>query len=404
MNRGALRHGPFRLLFARTVISSLGDAVVPVALAFAVLDLTGSATDLGIVLAAQTVPLMAFVLLGGVWADRLPRQYVVLGADIVRAAAQGVSAALLVTGSARVWQLAVLQAVYGIARGFAGPALLPLVSEAVDPEDLQSANALFELSRNAAAVLGPALAGVLVAGIGAGWALAIDAASFAVSVVLLARLRLAPVIAPTRTTLLGELRAGWNAFFSRPWLWITVAWFTVFIGFVYAPYVVLGPQVARTALGGVGAWAAISAGSGAGAVAGGLLGIRWRPRHSLRAAFLIFLVSGPALYLLLGAHAPVPVLVVLAVADGAAGTLFNLFWYTALQREVPHQELARVSSWDYLGSLLLLPVGQVLAGPVSKAIGLSNTLYVTGGLFAVLVLVVLAVPAVRDFTTDRAPA
>jgi predicted MFS family arabinose efflux permease len=404
MNRGALRHRPFRLLFVRTSISSVGDAVVPVALAFAVLDLTGSATDLGIVLAAQTVPLMVFVLLGGVWADRLPRQYVVLGADVVRAAAQGVSAVLLVTGNARVWQLAVLQAVYGVARGFAGPALLPLVSGAVAPEDRQSANALFELSRNAAAVLGPALAGVLVAGIGAGWALAIDAASFAVSVVLLARLRLAPVIAPTRTTLLGELRAGWNAFFSRPWLWITVAWFTVFIGFVYAPYAVLGPQVARTALGGVGAWAAISTGAGVGAVAGGLLGIRWRPRHSLRVSFLVFLISGPPLWVLLGAHAPVPVLVVLAVLDGAAGTLFNLFWYTAIQREVPHEELARVSSWDYLGSLLLLPVGQVLAGPVSKAIGLSNTLYVTGGLFAVLVLVVLAVPAVRDFTTDRAPA
>jgi hypothetical protein len=402
MNRGALRHGPFRVLFARMVISSVGDAVVPVALAFAVLDLTGSATDLGIVLAAQTVPLMAFVLLGGVWADRLVRQYVVLGADIVRAAAQGASAALLVTGHARIWQLAVLQALYGIARGFAGPALLPLVSQAVEPADLQSANALFELSRNAAAVLGPALAGALVAGVGAGWALAIDAASFAVSVVLLAMLQLAPVIAPARTTLLAELRAGWNAFFSRPWLWITVAWFTVFIGFVYAPYMVLGPQVARTALGGVGAWAAISTGSGAGAVAGGLLGMRWRPRHSLRAAFLIFLISGPALYVLLGAHAPVPVLVVLAVADGAAGTLFNLFWYTALQRAVPQQELARVSSWDYLGSLLLLPVGQVMAGPVSKAIGLSNTLYVTGGLFAVLVLAVLAVPSVRNFTTDRA--
>jgi MFS family permease len=404
MDRGALRHGPFRLLFVRTVISSLGDAVVPVALAFAVLDLTGSATDLGIVLAAQTVPLMVFVLLGGVWADRLPRQYVVLGADVVRAASQGVSAALLVTGDARIWQLAVLQGVYGIARGFAGPALVPLVSQAVAPEDLQSANALFEMSRNAATVLGPALAGVLVAGIGAGWALVIDAASFAISVVLLAMVRLAPVTVPARTTMLSELRAGWKAFVSRSWLWITVAWFTVFIGFVYAPYAVLGPQIARTALGGVGAWAAISTASGVGAVAGGLVGMRWRPRHSLRFPFVVFLISGPPLYVLLAAHAPVAVLVVFAVIDGAAGTVFNLFWFTALQREVPHQELARVASWDYLGSLLLLPVGQVLAGPVSNAIGLSTTLYVTGGLFAVLVLVVLAVPAVRNFTTEPATA
>lgn len=404
MNRGALRHRPFRVLFVRMSISSVGDAVVPVALAFAVLDLTGSVTDLGIVMAAQTLPLMAFVLLGGIWADRLPRQYVVLGADVVRAATQGGSAALLVTGDARVWQLAALQAVYGIARGFAGPALVPLVSQVVEPADLQSANALVELSRNTATVLGPALAGVLVAGIGAGWALAIDAGSFALSAVLLAALRLAPVLAPVRTTLLAELGAGWRAFASRPWLWITVVYFTVFIGFVYAPYVVLAPQVARTALGGVGAWAAISTGAGVGAVAGGLLGMRWRPRYPLRFAFLAFLISGPALFVLLGAHAPVPVLVVLAVFDGASGTLFNLFWYTALQREVPHQELARVSSWDYLGSLLLLPVGQVLAGPVSEAIGLSTTLYVTGGLFAVLVLAALAVPAVRNFSSERSVA
>ncbi len=382
-------------------ISSLGDAVVPVALSFAVLGLTGSATDLGIVMAAQTVSLMVFVLLGGVWADRLPRQYVVLAADLARGMAQGATAALLVNHSAHIWQLAVLQAVYGAARGVAGPALVPLVAQTVQPGELQNANALTELSRNAATVLGPALAGVLVAGIGAGWALALDAATFLIGAALLAVLRLAPVLVARRTTMLAELRDGWTAFRSRAWLWITVAYFTVYIGFVYAFYVVLGPEVARTALGGVGAWAAISTAVGVGSVAGGLLGMRWHPRYPLRAAFLAFLIGGPALYALLAAHAPLAVLVVVGVIDGASGTLFNLLWYTALQRDVRPEELARVASWDYLGSLALLPVGLAIAGPIAAAIGLSATLYVAAGLFVLLVLAVLAVPSVRDFTGER---
>jgi MFS family permease len=397
---GALRHRPFRLLFIRLALSGLGDMLVPVALAFAVLDLTGSVTDLGIVTAARTLPLAVFVLIGGVWADRLPRRRVLMVSDVVRAAAQGATAALLLTGAAHVWELAALQALYGIAWGFAGPALVALVPETVDAGDLQPANALVELSGNVAAVLGPALAGVMVASIGAGWALGADAASFVISAILLAAMRLGPAIAPARASMLAELRAGWKAFSSRPWLWITVAYFTLFIGLVFAPYTVLGPQVARTALGGVGAWAAISIALGLGSLAGGLLGMRWRPRYPLRAAFISFLIAGPALYVLLAAHAPVPVIVAFALVDGVSGTLFNLLWYTALQRDVPAAELSRVISWDFLGSLVLLPIGQVATGPISGAIGVSTTLYAAGGVFAVLLLGVLAVPAVRNFTGE----
>jgi MFS family permease len=375
--------------------------LVPVALAFAVLDLTGSVTDLGIVTAAQTLPLAVFVLLGGVRADRVERRRMILVSDVARAAAQGVTAALLLTGGARIWQLALLQAAYGIARGFAGPALVALVPETVDAGDLQPANALVELSRNVAAVLGPALAGVMVASIGAGWALAVDAATFALGAILLAAMRLAPVIASAKRSTLAELRAGWKAFSARPWVWITVAYFTLFIGFVFAPFTVLGPQVARTALGGVGAWAAISSALGVGALAGGLLGLRWHPRYPLRVAFIAFLIAGPALSVFLAAHAPLPLLAATALIDGVSGTLFNLLWYTALQREVPARELSRVVSWDYLGSLALLPVGQAVTGPIAEAIGVSTTLYLTGGVSVILLLAVLSVPAVRNFTTDR---
>ena len=397
MRRGALRHPAFRLLFLGQAVSSLGDRLVPVALAFAVLDLTGSVTDLGIVLAAQTVPLVVFVLLGGVWADRLPRQRVMLGSDAVRALAQGASALLLLEGRAHVWQLAVLQAVYGAAEAFFGPASTAVVPQTVEGSDLQQANALMSLSGNVAAVLGPAFAGVIVATIGAGWGLAIDGATFVASAVFLAMMRVEPVLLAARASTLAELRAGWHAFRSRTWLWVTVVYFTLFIGFVYAPLLVLGPQVARTSLGGAGAWAAIATALGLGSLVGGLIGFRWRPRYPLRVAFLAFLIAGPALFGLLAAHAPLPLIVAAALVDGASGPLFNTLWYTALQREVPANELSRVSSWDYLGSVGMLPVGQVISGPVAGAIGLSSTLYLAGALFVVLLMAVLAVPAVRNF-------
>ena len=393
----ALGSRPFRLLFAGQAISAVGDRLVPVALAFAVLDLTGSVSDLGIVLAAQTVPLIVFVLLGGVWADRLARQRVMLASDCVRAMTQGTSAALLLTGSAKVWELAALGAVYGAAVAFFGPASTALVPQTVEPEQLQRANAMLGLSNNVASVLGPAIAGVIVATLGPGWGLGIDAATFVASAAFLSRLRVGSAVAPARAGTLAELRAGWRAFRAREWMWITVAFFTVYIGFVFSPFQVLGPQVARVSLGGPGAWAAISVALGVGAVAAGVTGLRWRPRYPLRIAFLAFLIGGPALFALIAAHAPLWLIIAAAVLDGGSGTLFNLLWFTALQSDVPPSELSRVSSWDYLGSLALLPLGQGLAGPVAAAIGISSTLYGAAGLFLVLTLAVLAVPAVRNF-------
>jgi len=302
MRRGPLKETAFALLFAGRAISSLGDRLVPVALAFAVLDLTGSVTDLGIVLGAQSVPLVVFVLLGGVWADRLPRQWVMLASDGVRAVAQGASAALLLSGSAHVWEIAALQALYGAGEAFFVPASTAVVPQTVSSSNLQQANALLGLSGNVATVLGPALAGVIVATAGPGWGLAADAATFVASAAFLSFIRVGPIVATARTAALAELRAGWRAFRSRAWLWISVLYFTLFVAFVLSPLQVLGPQVARSSLGGPGAWAAISTALGLGALLGGVLGMRWRPRHPLRAAFLAFLLAGPALFVALAAH------------------------------------------------------------------------------------------------------
>jgi len=398
VRQGALGRPEFRLLFAGKASSSFGDRLVPVALAFAILDLTGSATDLGVVLAAQTVPLVIFVLLGGVWADRLPRQLVMLTADAVRALAQGASAVLLLSGHAHIWELAALQAVYGTAEAFFGPASTALVPHTVAEPDLQQANALLGLSGNVAAVLGPAVAGVIVATIGPGWGLAVDGATFVASALFLSKLQITSRPAQARSTTLQELRAGWTAFRSRTWLWVTVIYFTLFLATVFGPLQVLGPAVARQALGGAGAWAAISTALGVGSLLGGVLGLRWRPRYPLRAAFIGFLIGTPALVAAVAAHAPVPAIVAVALIDGGTGTFFNTVWFTALQREVPPEELSRVSSWDYLGSLALLPLGQAVSGPIAAAIGLSTTLFAAAGLAILMLLTVLAVPAVRNFS------
>lgn len=359
-------------------MSSFGDQLVPVALAFAVLDLTGSVTDLGLVLAAQTVPLAIFVLFG-------------------------MTAVLLLTGSPRVWQLAALQAVYGTAEAFFGPASTALVPQTVAESELQQANALLGLSGNVASVMGPAVAGVIVVTIGAGWGLAVDAATFIASALFLSQLRITGQPVRVRSSTWHELRAGWHAFRSRTWLWVTVLYFTVFLAAVFGPLQVLGPAVARRSLGGAGAWAAISAALGVGSVFGGLLGLRWRPRYPLRAAFIGFLIATPALVAAIAAHAPVPIIVAVALIDGGTGTFFNTIWFTALQRAVPQAELSRVSSWDYLGSIVLLPLGQAASGPIAATIGLSTTLFAAAGLAILMLLAVLAVPAVRNFSQPSPP-
>lgn len=250
MSRGPLRLAPFRRLFAAQSISSFGDRLVPVALAFAVLDLTGSVTDLGIVLASQTIPLAIFVLFGGVWSDRISRRLVMVGSDCVRAVAQGTSAVLLLGGDAHVWELAALQAVYGAATAFFGPAANGVVPQTVGPGELHQANALMGLSTNLASILGPAVAGVVVATIGPGWGLGFDAATFVGSAACLAGMRLTTAPAAARLPMVVELREGWRAFRTRTWLWVTVVFFTLYIGLCFAPWQVLGPQVARLSLGG----------------------------------------------------------------------------------------------------------------------------------------------------------
>jgi MFS family permease len=389
----ALRERQFRLLFTGQIVSLLGDAITGVALAFAVLDLTGSATDLGYVFAAKTIPLVTFLLVGGVFADRLPRRAVMLTADVVRGAAQGTVALLVLTHSAQVWELVVLQAVAGTATAFFNPASTGLTPMTVSPELLQQANALRGLSMAFTGIIGSVISGALVAGLGAGWALAIDATTFGVSAIFLAQLRLPAHATLPPQSFLRDLREGWHEFASRTWVWMIVL--SASIGnMMTAIFVVLGAVIAKTSLGGAGAWAAILASLGVGSLFGGLVSLRIRVRHPLFFASSLggFLALPMAL---LAAQAPAALVAAGALLAGGGNMIFNSLWETSLQQHIPASALSRVSAYDWFGSLAFQPLGLVLAGPAAAAIGISTTLWVATAVTIAMAVLVIATPSVR---------
>jgi predicted MFS family arabinose efflux permease len=390
----ALRERQFRLLFTGQIVSLLGDAITGVALAFAVLDLTGSATDLGYVFAAKTIPLVTFLLVGGVFADRLPRRAVMLTADVARGAAQGTVALLVLTHNAQVWELVVLQAVAGTATAFFNPASTGLTPMTVSPELLQQANALRGLSMASTGIIGSVISGALVAGFGAGWALAIDAATFGVSAIFLAQLRLPPHATLPPQSFLKDLREGWHEFASRTWVWMIVL--SASIGnMMTAIFSVLGAVIAKTSLGGAGAWAAILASLGIGSLFGGLVSLRIRVRHPLFFAASLggFLALPMAL---LALQAPVALIAAGALLAGGGNMIFNSLWETSLQQHIPASALSRVSAYDWFGSLAFQPLGLVLAGPAAAAIGISTTLWVATAVTLAMAVLVIATPSVRQ--------
>jgi MFS family permease len=390
----ALRERQFRLLFTGQIVSLLGDAITGVALAFAVLDLTGSATDLGYVFAAKAVPLVAFLLVGGVFADRLPRRAVMLTADVARGAAQGMVALLVLTHNAHIWQIVVLQAISGTATAFFNPASTGLTPMTVSPERLQQANALRGLSMASTGIAGSVISGALVAGLGAGWALAIDAATFGVSAFFLAQLRLPAHVMLPAQSFLGDLREGWHEFSSRTWVWVIVLAASVG-NMMTSFFAVLGALLSKTSLGGPGAWAAILAALGLGQVVGGFVSLRVHVRRPLffGSSLLGFLAVPTAL---LALRAPVALVAAGALLAGVGNMIFNALWETALQQHIPPAALSRVSAYDWFGSLAFQPVGLVIAEPLAAGIGVSATLWFAAGGSLLIALLTVATPSVRQ--------
>jgi MFS family permease len=370
---GALQERDFRLLFTATTITTVGDRFAGIALAFAVLDIS-SATALGIVFAARQGMEALVAVGGGVLSDRLPRNLVLVGAALVQGTAQAATAACVLADVGGVPAIAALQAVYGLGLGLVIPAEVGLVPQTVSAERLQQANALQGMTRSMVGVLGPAVGGAVVVAGSPGIALAIDAVSFFVCADILRRIRVPARNAAGAPGYLAELREGWQEFTSRTWLWASVALFGVG-NLMFAGWIVLGPAIAKERLGGAGAWAVILTAGGVGAVLGGVVAMRVRPRRPLVACVLAAaLISLQTLALAL--EAPTWLIAVASFTGGLGIAVHLTLWFTVFQQQVPERAQSRVASYDALGSFVLIPVGMALVGPVSDAIGVTETLWI----------------------------
>lgn len=399
---GALVERDFRLLFLATFATSMGDMVAMVALAFAVLEI-GDATDLGLVLAARQGASAAVLIFGAVLSDRLPRSRVLVGASLLQGVAQATIAVTVITGDASVLSIALLGVLWGIGDGFVLPAEVGLIPQTVSPERLQQANALQGLSRGAVRIVGFALGGVLVVAFDPGWALAIDSASFFLCAALLSRIRI-PHAPGTAAPFFHELREGWREFSSRTWLWSTVLLFSSG-NLVFQFFHVLGPAIAEERLGGAGPWATILTAGGVGSLLGGFFVMRYRPRRPL-AASIAFSSGMSLVFVVFALEAPVEVLAAVSFVNGFGIAVHVALWFTVFHREIPAHAQSRVSSYDALGSVLLVPLGSAVAGPLALWIGTPATLWVGAAVIFLNTTLMLLIPAVwriRAVSGDAAP-
>jgi MFS family permease len=389
-----LRFRAFRLLLAGRTVNALGNAFAPIALAFAVLDLTGSATDLGFVVGARTVVNVVFLLFGGVLADRLPKNLLMVGSSLAAAATQGVVAALVLTHSATIPLLIGLAAINGMAGALALPASASILPQTVPPEIRQQANAVGRVALNSAAVLGAPAAGIVVAAVGPGWGIAVDAISFLASALLFAAISIPRAAAPAnRANILTELRTGWSEFRSRTWLWVVVAGFCVFNMAWAGGLFVLGPVVADATFG-RRAWGFVLAAQTVGMIVGGLIAMRLRLRRLLFVGVACCLpLSFPVF--LLGAYPAVWALMIGGFLGGLTLEQFGVAWETTMQEYVPADKLARVYSYDMVGSLVAVPVGEMAIGPIAQLAGREATLLGAGLLMVAAVVFMVSSRDVR---------
>ncbi|MFL5970765.1 MAG: MFS transporter [Gaiellaceae bacterium] len=390
---GALQERQFRLLWLGQTTSAIGDSVIYVALPFAVIQIGGGAAELGLVLASFTLARAGFIVVGGVWADRLPRRLVMLACDAIRAAVQAAVAVALLTGVMEIWMFVVTSALFGAAQAFFTPASTGLVPETISGARLQHANALLKISEGSAQIAGPALAGVLVAAFEPGVVYAIDSLSFVASAVFLARLRLRPRVPSPRQHFIADLLDGAREAWSHVWLragFLAAAVANVGIGIMF----VLGPLIAHDELGGAAAWGVILTGGAIGGLLGGVLALRFRPRRPVPVALVAWSFGAIPLLALVP---PLPALVIAtASALFALGIVWgNAIWETLQQREIPQERLSRVNSFDWMVSLIFMPVGQALAGPLSEVVGVESVLVGAALLIAVPCLAVLPLQGVR---------
>jgi Major Facilitator Superfamily len=400
---GPLAGRNFRRFYVGYATSMLGTSMSAVAIAFAVLASGGTPTSLGVVFAANIVPMVAFMLGGGVLADRLGRRPVMLTADVARCAAQGALAATLILGHPRIWVFVVAAFVVGTGNAFFQPALSGLPVQLVPHDQLGNANALFGMVQPAAQVAGPALAGIVIAVGSPAAAIAVDAGSYAVSALALAFLSFPGTERGPARSLLRDLADGWAVFSAHAWLWLQTVQFTLFNLLTWGPYLVLGPVLARDYLGGARAWGAILACYGGGAVIGGLLALGRRPRHPLLVSTLTTL-GFPLPPLALALHLPEVAVAAGALLAGVGSAFGGAIATTVTQQRLPADVLSRVGSFNMVGAFAFGPLAFIVAGPVAAVVGAGAVLGF-GAAWAVFgTLAVLAAPSIRNLSWQDSPS
>ncbi|WP_313627393.1 MFS transporter [Kosakonia sp.] len=390
----AFHFAPFRHLFFARLLTVLGNGIAPIALAFAVLDIGGSATELGIVVAARSLFNVAFLLVGGVLADRYSRSQVLVLSSLVAACSQGVVAWLVLDGSATVLLLAILGTINGAAAGIALPASSALVPQTVPAHNLREANAFIQLGIYSGTVVGASLGGILTSAVGPGWGLAIDALGFAASAPLYLAIRMGAIQeTAAQSNILQDLRDGWKEFISRAWVWAIVVQFTIINATFSGVVMVLGPIIADASFGRT-RWGMIVAAQSVGLIVGSFLALRWRPRRDLFIGVMLVAVCAVPIYLLSQNVSTTWLLAAFFLAGVSFG-LFGVAWAQSLQTHIPPEKLARVYAYDAMGSFIAIPVGELAAGPLATHFGSSNVLIAS----AIAVVIACAgasfIPAIR---------
>ncbi|MEU6733649.1 MFS transporter [Streptomyces physcomitrii] len=392
----------YSLLTAATVITNLGSHGALIAAAFAVIEAGGDSGDVGLVAAARTLPLVLFLLIGGAVADRLPRHRVMVAANALNCLSQAAFAVLVLGGKPVLWQMMALTALGGTGQAFFNPASEGMLMSSVSREQAGRAFAFYRMAMHGAGIGGAALGGALVAALGPGWVLAVDAAAFALAGALRAFLDVGHIPRrPPGGGMLRDLLDGWREFTGRSWLWSIVAQFSVVVAVIGAAEAVYGPMVARDELGGAGPWGLVLGAFGAGTVAGAFLMMRWKPRRLLLAGTLcVFPLALPSAAL--AVPLPIPGLASVMFASGVAIEVFGVAWITALHQEIPEEKFSRVSAYDWFGSIAMVPLATALAGPVEGAVGRSTALWACAALVVLVTAAVLFVPEVRTLTRRSA--
>jgi MFS family permease len=387
----------FRRFALARAVSMLGNAFGPIALSFGLLQVFhGDPFPLSVVLAAQALPQLAFVLVGGVLADRFSQKRVVVAAELLAAASWGTLGALVVLRDQSVWTMAVVAAVGGTATALVNPALTGLAPRLVPDDQLQSANALLRLGNNIARIVGLGLAGAAVATAGPAAALVFDAATYLFAAVVVATLRI-PRVTRAKTTARRDLAAGWREFRTRQWLWASVGQFAIVVAATNAYAGVLGPLLAQRELGGPGAWSLLLLCQALGALAGVVVALRVRPRRPvLVAASLTPILALPMALLALGA--PLALVALAGFAAGVSSNVYGVLWETTIQREVSPEAISRVSAFDFLGSTALAPVGLFVAAPIAGILGAQAATMLFAAAVVAATIGALCAPGIRSLT------